>query len=103
MRHWMDDCVNNHLKCVRGHGSRDFVPTRILDFGPGDGLWPPAYIRIVETKKGLILALYLTLSHCWGSNSFAICTNANFTEAIHTFQRLGVQFIWIDSTCIIQG
>ncbi|CCF39956.1 hypothetical protein CH063_00335 [Colletotrichum higginsianum] len=33
----------------------------------------------------------------------AICTNANFTQTIHTFQRLGVRFIWIDSTCIIQG
>ncbi|KAL3421104.1 pectate lyase [Phlyctema vagabunda] len=61
---------------------------------------------------------YATLSHCWGQTTFETLTLANltqfqreipidafsktFTDAIHTAQKLDIQYMWIDSLCIIQ-
>ncbi|TEA19931.1 hypothetical protein C8034_v004179 [Colletotrichum sidae] len=126
MKMWLDHCRNNHPQCEPRHTSSDFVPTRLLDVGPpGDSL--PTHIRVVETKKKHIKEQYMTLSHCWGGNSFVqltrktfadftttgipwkndppgndISSNKNFVEAIRVAQRLGVRYLWIDSICIIQ-
>ncbi|KAK2008908.1 heterokaryon incompatibility protein [Colletotrichum eremochloae] len=132
MRAWMDDCVNHHPECTRRHGSRDFVPTRVLDVGdPEDTTWPPSHVRVVNTKETPIRAPYLTLSHCWGDGSFVqltadnldafttrgvpwdddddgggrrgILSNATFAQALRVVRQLGQRYLWIDSLCIIQG
>lgn len=62
---------------------------------------------------------YSTLSHAWGSKSFLTLTSENypsflagipfedltqtFQDAIKITRRLGLEFIWIDSLCIVQG
>ncbi|KAH9204901.1 heterokaryon incompatibility protein-domain-containing protein, partial [Leptodontidium sp. 2 PMI_412] len=61
---------------------------------------------------------YLTLSHCWGAKVFETLTKKNmaqflskipvevltktFRDAIIATRRLGFEYIWIDSLCIIQ-
>ncbi|PMD54734.1 uncharacterized protein K444DRAFT_513189, partial [Hyaloscypha bicolor E] len=61
---------------------------------------------------------YITLSHCWGQLQLITLTNSNivtfqegleirklpktFRDAIYVAQRLTVQYIWIDSLCIVQ-
>jgi hypothetical protein len=61
---------------------------------------------------------YACLSHCWGSNPLLRTTTANFEEhkagisfnllpktfrdAIIVARKLDIQYIWIDSLCIIQ-
>jgi hypothetical protein len=62
---------------------------------------------------------YATLSYCWGIKNFIKLTRDNledflkeipkeklpktFTDAIYTARALGLQYIWIDSLCIVQG
>ena len=61
---------------------------------------------------------YLTLSHCWGKIAFLrlqkdnldILTNSfpisslpqTFQDAITFTRKIGIQFLWIDSLCILQ-
>lgn len=61
---------------------------------------------------------WATLSHCWGSSRQGITTAANiedrkrkleladlpilYTDAIEIVRKLGLQYVWIDSLCIIQ-
>lgn len=73
-------------------------------------------LRLIETDGHQ--APYVTLSHRWGTKRPLITTAANykkhldrispdevpplFRDAIHTVRRLGFQYMWIDSLCIIQ-
>ncbi|KAF2809817.1 HET-domain-containing protein [Mytilinidion resinicola] len=62
---------------------------------------------------------YVCLSHCWGKTPITCCTTIdtvgkamdfldygalprNFQDAITITRRLDIQYIWIDSVCIIQ-
>jgi hypothetical protein len=63
-------------------------------------------------------AQYVALSHCWGGPITPLLTNetvvpfndllpysnlpANFQDAITITRRLGIQYLWINSLCIIQ-
>ncbi|PMD17228.1 HET-domain-containing protein, partial [Hyaloscypha hepaticicola] len=60
----------------------------------------------------------MTLSHCWGTKKFLTLTTNNlensrqrisledltrvFQDAIHVTRFMGIDYIWIDSLCIIQ-
>lgn len=62
---------------------------------------------------------YATLSYCWGNKNFVKLTRDNlksflesipeeelpktFTDAIFIAKELGLQYIWIDALCIVQG
>jgi hypothetical protein len=74
------------------------------------------YVRLVHTigQKGN----YIALSHCWGSTNLIRTTTRTlstheegilitdlpktFRDAISICRYLKVQFLWIDSLCIIQ-
>ncbi|KAF3809524.1 hypothetical protein GCG54_00012808, partial [Colletotrichum gloeosporioides] len=51
---------------------------------------------------------YVALSHCWGHHQPAKTTKATldlpktFQDAITVTRALGIDFIWVDSLCIIQ-
>jgi hypothetical protein len=75
---------------------------------------------VVETELNGIRGPYVSLSHCWGRIPFVNLTTKNkkqfmedgipwdefpknFQEAIEVTRFLGIDYIWIDSLCIIQG
>lgn len=73
-------------------------------------------IRLYETKGEV--SRYACLSHCWGKQQIIVTTSKNkdghfqsipwndlsktFQDAIECTRRLGLDYIWIDSLCIIQ-
>lgn len=89
------------------------LPTRLLDVGDSDHpirLWESA-----SSAKGE----YACLSHCWGSHQLLRTLIGNleafkhdgipwdqlpktFQEAITFTRSLGLQYLWIDSLCIVQ-
>ncbi|KAI1132420.1 heterokaryon incompatibility protein-domain-containing protein [Nemania abortiva] len=103
---WMKDCSENHTCCS---GDDTVLPTRLLRV-TGD------QIRVVNTegKRGR----YITLSHKWGLNEEFRLTQFNtdfmtdcipwdvipktYQESIEVTRRLGIEYIWIDSLCIVQ-
>jgi hypothetical protein len=119
---WILACTTQHKACIRKHTWRDFVPTRLVDIGLPNRNWPPESVRIVDTKTEAIRAPYITLSHCWGEESFVklnddnlqeytttgvpwteVETNRNFADVLQAASNLGVRYVWIDSLCIIQN
>ncbi|KAJ8130784.1 hypothetical protein O1611_g2840 [Lasiodiplodia mahajangana] len=106
LKEWMRVCSENHACCP----SEDTIlPTRLLQVTEDQ-------IRVVNTegKRGR----YTTLSHKWGMNEEFRLTRFNmdfmtdtipwdaipktYQESIEVTRRLGVEYIWIDSLCIIQ-
>ena len=90
----------------------DCHPTRLLDVS-GD----PVRLRI--SSEGQISGPYATLSHCWGTERFWVLSTETmsqlledvpltafpktFQQAVTTLRRLGIDYLWIDCYCIIQG
>jgi hypothetical protein len=88
------------------------LPTRVLDVGPEPDSTPYIYISNRESR------LYICLSHCWGMTQCLTTTTSTleertrgipwgdfpptFQDAISLSRYLGIQYIWIDSLCIIQ-
>ncbi|KAH6851635.1 heterokaryon incompatibility protein-domain-containing protein [Alternaria alternata] len=105
-----------HTRCAQRRGERTHqTPTRLLQVQPFKPS-PKAYLR--QTAQIPKDARYTTLSHCWGQYmpiKLEINTLQEFLDGIHidrfppTFQQaimltesLGIEYIWIDSLCIIQ-
>lgn len=108
----MEHCNQNHSLCqtdrTPGHLG-ELLPRRVLDLSGGQ-------IRLIETegRRGH----YVALSHCWGKKLLLTTKRATIAERMRgitmeqlpkTFQGavaitrgLGLQYIWIDSLCIIQ-
>ncbi|KAJ1327033.1 HET domain-containing protein [Microdochium nivale] len=105
---WLAECRQDH-DCVSNEDMP--FPSRLVDVGINDGV-----VRVVETKGQH--GKYLCLSHCWGPLQIITTTTATydqrktgislddlsqtFRDAVLLTRRLGVQYIWIDSLCIIQ-
>ncbi|GAB1317196.1 hypothetical protein MFIFM68171_07406 [Madurella fahalii] len=116
---WIKDC-EHHSACCLPASPPLFLPTRLVFVGT---LSSPS-LRLVNTHSDLspltrsTTPRYIALSHCWGGNipdaltartlplmreSIAEPTlPRNFRDAIHATRRLGVQYLWIDSLCILQ-
>jgi hypothetical protein len=74
---------------------------------------------LVQTTDWETFPRYATLSYCWGRDEFIKLTldtldsfldivpykdlPETFKDAIHIARRLGLEYIWIDALCIIQG
>ncbi|KAI2463517.1 HET-domain-containing protein [Annulohypoxylon bovei var. microspora] len=113
----IESCRSSHPDCPEFRTSdRENLPTRVIDVGI-DGKWPFLHLSHGQEK-----GCYLALSHRWGdpksSHKKLLTLKGNidshckgiplaefpktFREAIEVARGLGIQYIWIDSICIIQ-
>ncbi|MCJ1266197.1 hypothetical protein MMC22_006080 [Lobaria immixta] len=110
-KHWFLECQSSHLECSAN--VKHAMPTRVIDVGLlDDPRSPHVYESQAETGQ------WATLSHCWGNTVTTKLTLAtyeermeeipmaalpkNFLDAIAVTRILGIQYLWIDSLCIIQ-
>ena len=113
VKRWLETCIQYH-DTERCPPEAHVLPTRVLDVGiTGQG----ETVRL-HVPDGSEKALYIALSHCWDPQQIFTTTRANlgqhrdcialtdllrtFQEAIHVSRELSVQYLWIDSLCIIQ-
>lgn len=112
-RFWMSECQKKHPLCIMK--TLGTMPSRLIEIGRPDQSSP---LRVVETLGAI--HVYSCLSHCWGGITDVAQLNENtkvrllsgfgledlphsFRDAITTTRALGLQYVWIDCLCIIQG
>lgn len=106
---WISTCCKVHDVCnrVERHGA---LPRRLLDLSGTKS--------IKLTEKVSSKARFACLSHCWGSTVPLRTTSHNihkhqrkikwdmlprtFQDAVFLSRKLGIQYLWIDSLCIVQ-
>jgi hypothetical protein len=132
IRDWIKNCDENHDRCSldsmqldskEADAAMTFLPARLIDVGDGlnqprlvltSTLWP-------RTPQGEATK-YMALSYCWGildGTSKLLTTTHDtirsrienievgamplaFQDAIAVARKLTIQYIWIDSLCILQ-
>ncbi|KAH8198207.1 hypothetical protein TruAng_007634 [Truncatella angustata] len=113
---WFHECMAEHDLCATLNVPRDWIPHRLLDVNPRSSSLD--MIKLEQTKDWQQPQRYATLSHCWGAlkpRRLLINTEREFLrgillgslpktfqEAVRTVRTLGIQYLWIDSLCIIQ-
>lgn len=105
---WLDDCIDNHKMCP---SSSHQMPTRVIRVGSA-GMNPVLYVTEDDCSS------YVALSHCWGDSRIFCTENATinqrkegmpmeslpktFHDAVVITRNLGIEYLWIDSLCILQ-
>jgi len=110
---WIQSCSAEHEGCrsLFGTDSRQ-LPTRLISVHPSKP------VHLCDTTLFPTDTKYVTLSHRWGKSLVFTLTSKNIetlrteiqlTELSQTFQdaitfarSIGIDYIWIDSLCIIQ-
>lgn len=111
---WLQNCVTNHPKCRPQFDNEDWLPTRLLYLGNRDA--PLA--RLVSTSSLSERVSYAALSHRWGSSERSVLASnllasyerdipisdlsPTIRDAFHATRCIGLQYLWIDSLCIVQ-
>lgn len=115
---WLNTCTAKHTTCERPRpfADRDWQPSRLVYTGNEDD----DVLRLCERQMIPPRVRYTTLSHCWGTGidrkNLKLCNLTawkreipkdevmeTFKDAIKVTRKLGLQFIWIDSLCIVQN
>ena len=111
VENWLDECAKSHKSCNRLMAIEPSLPSRVIDLGSGEP-------RLVVVTDDTPILPYATMSHCWGSHMPLMLLSSNiaelqkripisqlsksFQDAFLITQRLGLNYIWIDSLCIVQ-
>lgn len=109
---WLHNCCDTHESC--NTIAKPHLPTRLVSLLGGK----PRVILTTEIPRHLLPLRYATLSYCWGKTPFiqlrsdnidALTTSISmgdipktFADAFEIASRLAIDYIWIDSLCIIQ-
>ncbi|KAN0116773.1 HET domain containing protein [Hyaloscypha variabilis] len=108
----MKRCLANHQRCKANRQFENF-PTRLLHLSS-------SAIRMIETASERPKEPYAALSHCWGQhpNQLRLTVDTydtfrhgielaalpkTFGDAVEVARSLGINYLWIDSLCIIQS
>lgn len=114
-RNWLATCMTSHLRCKSAPETAIFKPTRLLLV---EGTAAKFSVRLCYTIELQSDIVYITLSHCWGTQNHLKLSRNNesrflknidtrdlsktFYDAMLITLLLGCQFLWIDSLCIKQ-
>jgi hypothetical protein len=106
---WLSICSESHERCK--DSNQGTPPTRLVSIA-GDSP------RLVLTANLISKPRYATLSHSWGAHDITMLTSEHvhsfqekiqleklpktFQDAITIVRRFGLDYLWIDSLCIIQ-
>ncbi|TVY89211.1 hypothetical protein LAWI1_G006807, partial [Lachnellula willkommii] len=109
-----EDFALDILECMKFQEFNALLPTRILDIGGQK----QDRISLREFPTGSH-GQYAALSHCWGTKQTFITSSTNledrkksidfnelpqtFRDAVSVSRSLGINYLWIDSLCIIQN
>lgn len=112
---WIETCHTTHPSCQSIATSTTWKPTRLIYMGRLGLDFVPRLCISSELPSNIT---YVTLSHCWGLIKIFRLLSTNlmnllkeillpeltqvFRDAIDLARRLGINYIWIDSLCIIQ-
>lgn len=118
LRAWAGVCHRVHTECGNLNWSIS-NPTRLLR------ITSPTHVQLVNARQHMGLVRYVALSYCWGSPDdeeiqLGRTTDGNFAfrqsrpfpitdlpatirDAITMTRGCGLEYIWVDSVCIIQG
>ncbi|KAG4255633.1 hypothetical protein FPRO03_04582 [Fusarium proliferatum] len=94
--------------------SRSWSPRRLIDCAVDDGMMHLVHGAKLENPE------YAALSYCWGKDKFFMLRSDNeadaldskiplhelpllFRQSMALCRNLGIQYLWIDSVCIIQS
>jgi hypothetical protein len=97
-----------------------WLPSRLISIA--GGVEDDPSVHLCDSSGIAPGAVYTTLSHCWGPDPAAVGITTTidnidqmktsipwkrlsktFQDAIKITAKLGIQYLWIDSLCIIQG
>ncbi|CZR67421.1 uncharacterized protein PAC_17320 [Phialocephala subalpina] len=111
---WIDQCIQEHQICQHEEQTKRAFPTRLVRLDTTEDL----KLYLCDAQDLPESTQYMTLSHRWGTGKLNTLTLQNiedlracipFTDLTKTFQDaiiitrfMGIEYIWIDSLCIIQ-
>ena len=111
---WLEECLENHPQCRLSDDKDALLPTRLIDIGSQQSCQQPRLILAQPAQRGR----YAALSHRWGETKPLLTTkdtlftrqegiseseiSQTFIDAMRVCRELSIQYIWIDSLCIIQ-
>ncbi|KAI0099619.1 heterokaryon incompatibility protein-domain-containing protein [Nemania sp. FL0031] len=118
---WLQNCLENHTSCrypvsSLREANRRAVPKRLVRIKKLEG--QQLRLSLQDTDSINELPPFAALSYCWGGAQTFACTQSNSLElasnipddrlpatiqdAVTVCSRLSLDYLWVDSICILQ-
>lgn len=111
VREWMNNCFSSHDEC--GQNGLVKLPARLIQISPPGS---PEWAKLFDSHG--VVGQYCALSYCWGGDQEHKTLSSRFeqyrkelpcerlpktiTDAFQVARNMNMEYIWIDSLCIIQ-